>query len=78
MQTLLNFKLTKLIYWLQKNSPASWDLKKEKTKNQYELFKKFDSFDQKEYKILSKYCIKKKIDFLSTPFDLPSVDFLIL
>ena len=25
-----------------KNSPAYWDLKKEKTKSQYELFKKYD------------------------------------
>ncbi len=72
----VKFQTYKANLLASKNSPAYWDLKKEKTKNQYELFKKFDSFDQKEYKILSKYCIKKKIDFLSTPFDLPSVDFL--
>ena len=28
-----------------KNSPAYWDTEKEKTLSQYELFKKYDSFD---------------------------------
>jgi len=59
-----------------KNSKAYWDLKKEKTKSQYELFSKFDKFTKKDYKKLSYYCKKVKIDFLSTPFDLEAVDFL--
>ena len=59
-----------------KNSPSYWDLNKEKTKSQYLLFKKFDKFDKNDYKNLAKYCKKKSIDFLSTPFDEDSVDFL--
>ena len=59
-----------------KNSPAYWDLKKEKTKSQYELFKKYDSFTVYDYKKLSQYCKKIGIDFISTPFDHESVDFL--
>ncbi len=59
-----------------KNSPYYWDLKKEKTKSQFELFSKFDTFDEKHYKILYNYCKKKKIEFMSTPFDIDAVNFL--
>ncbi len=59
-----------------KNSPAYWDTKKEKTKNQYDLFKKFDHFNYKDYLKLVLFCKKKKIQFLSTPFDEDAVDFL--
>lgn len=59
-----------------KNSPAYWDTKKEKTKNQFELFKKYDSFNFDDYKNLHRFCIKQKIDFLSTPFDEKAVNFL--
>ena len=59
-----------------KNSPAYWDQKKEKTNSQYALFKKYDAFGKKEYEVLSNYCRKLKVDFLSTPFDIDSVDFL--
>ena len=58
---------------VSKNSPAHWDLKKEKTKSQYLLFA-HDKFDEKDYIILAKYQ-KINIDFLSTPFDSISVDF---
>lgn len=59
-----------------KNSPAYWDQTKEKTNSQYALFKKYDKFGYDEYKELAAYCLKNGIDFLSTPFDLDSVDFL--
>tara|TARA_Y100000590_G_scaffold470736_1_gene669012 strand:- start:8305 stop:9309 length:1005 start_codon:yes stop_codon:yes gene_type:complete len=58
------------------NSKAYWDTKLEKTKSQYQLFKKYDSFNEKEYIKLSLHCKKRKIDFLSTPFDINSVNFL--
>ncbi len=59
-----------------KNSPYYWDLKKEKTKSQYELFKKYDKFWKKEYELLKNICDKEKIEFLSTPFDKTSALFL--
>ncbi len=59
-----------------KASPYYWDLKEVPVKSQYQLFKKFDKFGFKEFKILKKYCDKIKIDFLSTPFDLDAVDYL--
>ena len=59
-----------------KKSKAYWDTKKEKAKSQYELFSKFDKFNFDDFKILSQYCRKLKIDFLSTPFDLEAVQYL--
>ena len=59
-----------------KNSPAYWDTEKETTKSQYELFKKFDSFNEKDYEELHQYCKMKEIDFMSTPFDYESADYL--
>ena len=58
------------------NSPYYWDLKKEKSKNQFELFKRYDSFNAHHYKELYNHCIKNKIDFLSTPFDVECLKFL--
>ena len=52
-----------------KNSPSYWDLKKEPTTSQHELFKKYDSFGSSEYLRLANYCIEVGIDFCSTPFD---------
>ncbi|QWE27002.1 N-acetylneuraminate synthase family protein [Polynucleobacter sp. AP-Ainpum-60-G11] len=59
-----------------KNSPAYWDTTKEPTLSQFELFKKYDSFGQEEYIKLSEYCNKLNIDFLCTPFDDESIEFL--
>ena len=52
------------------------DKKKEKTKSQYKLFKNYDKFGYKEYKILHDFCKKIKIKFVSTPFDTDSVQYL--
>lgn len=59
-----------------KKSPYYWSLAEEPTTSQFELFKKFDSFGQKEYQELKEYCDKIGIEFLSTAFDFESVDYL--
>jgi len=59
-----------------KNSPAYWDLSKESTTSQYELFQKYDKLGEREYELLAEYCRKVGIDFLSTPFDDRAVEFL--
>lgn len=59
-----------------KFAPSYWDTKKEKTKNQFKLFQKYDLFEEKNYKELANYCKKLKIEFLSTPFDEQAVDML--
>lgn len=58
------------------NSPAYWDLQKEPTTSQRELFKKFDSFNETEYRLLAECCQANHIDFCSTPFDSEAVEFL--
>ena len=67
---LQNFKLA------SKFSPSYWDTTEEPTTSQYELFKKFDLFGEKEYKELRDYCQSIDMDFLSTPFDFNSADYL--
>ena len=59
-----------------KNSPSYWDLSKEPTTSQYKLFKKLDGFNQEDYEELYKYCKEVGIDFMSTPFDYKSADYL--
>ena len=57
-------------------SPAYWDLEKEPTTSQYNLFKKYDNFWKKDFEVLKAYCDQEKIEFLSTPFDIESANFL--
>ena len=61
---------------VSKNSPAYWDTSKEPTKTQYELFLKYDSFGEREYRELCAYTHSKGMDFTSTPFDYASADYL--
>lgn len=61
---------------VSKNSPAYWDITKEPTKTQYELFLKHDSFGEEEYRELCEYTHSKGMDFTSTPFDYDSADYL--
>ncbi len=61
-----------------KKSPRFWNWEGEKNKSgsQYDSYSILDKFDLKEYKILSEYCKKKNIEFLSTAFDFNSVNIL--
>lgn len=59
-----------------KKSPAYWDTTEESTTSQYELFTKFDKFDEAEYIELAAYCEEIGIMFMSTPFDFESADYL--
>ena len=60
----------------KETAPAYWDTSEEPTQTQHELFSKYDGFGEKEYLELADYCSELGIDFLSTPFDLESVDLL--
>jgi len=59
-----------------KDSPSYWDLNKEPTTSQYQLFRKYDKFWKNEFESLKKYCDKTGIEFISTPFDIESANFL--
>ncbi len=72
----IKFQTYKAHKLASKNSPAYWDRSKESSRNQYDLFKKYDVFGEKEYISLAKLADENNIDFLSTPFDEEAVDFL--
>ena len=59
-----------------KDSPAYWDTTKEPTKSQHELFQKHQGFWKDEMQELKNYCDQVGIEFMSTPFDIESADFL--
>jgi len=57
-------------------SPAYWDTDSEPTTSQYQLFKKYDRFWKNEFEQLKTWCDDAGIEFMSTPFDLESANFL--
>ena len=59
-----------------RESPAYWDVTKESTRSQFELFSKYDKLWKNEFEELKRQCDDESIEFLSTPFDVESVDFL--
>ena len=59
-----------------RHSPAYWDTSHEPTISQHQLFQKYDSFWKAEFESLKLYCDDCGIEFLSTPFDLESSEFL--
>jgi N-acetylneuraminate synthase len=59
-----------------KHSPSYWDLACEPTTSQFELFKKYDSFEAREYLALAEHAKKRGVVFCSTPFDLDAVALL--
>lgn len=61
---------------VSKNSPAYWDTTKEPTPTQHALFLKHDHFNKEDYQELCDYCKEVGIDFMSTPFDYASADYL--
>jgi sialic acid synthase SpsE len=58
------------------NSPFYWDLSMEPSTNQFQLFKKYDTFGDAEYEALAVHAQSVGIDFISTPFDSRAIDFL--
>jgi len=59
-----------------KDSPAYWDITKEPTKSQHQLFMKHQGFWIDEMQELKTYCDSVGIEFMSTPFDIESATFL--
>ena len=59
-----------------KHSPAYWDISKEPTPSQHQLFQKYDNFGPEDYIALADHCRQIGIEFLSTPFDDAAIEFL--
>jgi sialic acid synthase SpsE len=72
----IKFQTYKAEKLASKDSPYYWDITKEPTRSQYELFKKYDKFWKAEFEELKNHCEKADIEFLSTPFDVESLHFL--
>lgn len=72
----IKFQTYKADTLASKNSPAYWDITKEPTKSQHELFSKHDKFWKAEMVQLKEYCDQVDIEFMSTPFDIESAKFL--
>ncbi len=72
----IKFQTYKANTLASKESPSYWDTTEETTTSQYELFKKFDSFGEEEYKELAEYSESVGIEFLSTAFDVESAEYL--
>jgi len=72
----IKFQTYKAETLASRHSPSYWDTSKEPTRSQYELFKKYDRFGDREYEQLAEVARECGIDFLSTPFDLRAVDML--
>jgi N-acetylneuraminate synthase len=68
------FKAEKLVSRFAPKAEYQTKLTNE-NETQFDMIKKLE-LDEEEHKALFDYCLQKKIEFVSTPFDLDSVDFL--
>ena len=74
---IIKFQTYKTENLITKNAPKAKYQKKTTNINetQFEMLKKLE-INEKQHEVLIEYCSKKKIEFLSSPFDLPSIDLL--
>ena len=74
---IIKFQTYKTENLITKNAPKAKYQKKTTNINetQFEVLKKLE-INEKQHEVLIEYCSKKKIEFLSSPFDLPSIDLL--
>lgn len=76
---IIKFQTYKAEKLTTKNAPRFWNWSGERKKkgSQFDSYSNLDSFNKNHYKTLIKYCKKKNIEFLSTPFDKEAVDMLV-
>ena len=70
MQTLLNFNHIIQKNWLQRNFKAKYQILNaiDLNESHQDMLKKYE-LSEKDHYFLNDYCLSKKIDFLSTPYD---------
>ena len=59
-----------------KDSPGSWDRNDVAVETQFELFSMYDKLGEEDYRELYNYSKQIGVDFMSTPFDEESSDYL--
>jgi sialic acid synthase SpsE len=76
---IIKFQTYKAEKLVSKNAKRfwTWDGEVKKKGTQYDSYKRLDKFNFNEYKKLKKLCEKYNIEFMSTPFDLDSVNLLL-
>jgi sialic acid synthase SpsE len=70
----IKFQTYKAETLVAEDSPSYWDNSAEKTKSQFQLFKKYEKFNFNEFNKLKNLCDKKKISFMTTVFDHNEID----
>jgi N,N'-diacetyllegionaminate synthase len=75
---IIKFQTYKAEKLVSQSASRFWDWKGELKKKgtQFDSYKRLDKFNKEEYGKLIKLCKKYNIEFMSTPFDLDSVDML--
>jgi sialic acid synthase SpsE len=59
-----------------RSSRAYWDTAKEPVESQFELFSRYDSFGEQDYRRIAQECAAAGIDFTTSAFDVESIDWL--
>lgn len=72
----IKFQTYKAKYLVMRDSPGAWDRNDISVETQFELFQMYDRLEESDYKVLSEYAESLGIEFISTPFDLESADYL--
>jgi N-acetylneuraminate synthase len=73
---LIKFQTYKAERLATRTSVAYWDRSAEPTESQFQLFSKYDRFDEPEYRRLAEECERAGIGFSTSPFDVESVEWL--
>jgi len=75
---IIKFQTYKAEKLVSKNASRFWDWNGEikKRGSQFDSYKRLDGFNKEDYEELISICKRYKIEFMSTPFDLESVDML--
>ncbi len=72
----IKFQMYKAERLASQISPAYWDQSKEVACSQYDLFKRYDRFGEREFLRLAREAKEYEIDFIVTPFDNIAADIL--
>ncbi len=72
----IKFQTYKATRLATRSSTAYWDTTKESTPGQFELFSKYDAFEEADYRRLAEESERCGILFSTSPFDVEAVDWL--
>ena len=75
---IIKFQTYKADKLTTKNAPRFWNWsgESEKDGSQYDSYSLLDKFEYEDYVKLRNICVENEIEFMSTPFDLESLDLL--